>query len=415
MDDSRIVIVGGGLAGAKTAEGLRDGGYTGSIVLVGAEAHLPYERPPLSKGYLAGTDDGESLDVHDRQWYADHDVELCLGVPAVQLDRDAHQVVLADATRLGYDRLVLATGSRARHLDVPGSDADGVHYLRDIEDSNVLRTALGGARRIVLIGAGWIGLEVAANARQRGVEVSVVEVAQLPLLRVLGVELAQMFADLHRDHGVSFYFEANVAGIEVAGGRATGVTLGDGTRLPADLVVVGVGAQPNVELARDAGLDVDDGVLVDAYLHTSDPDIYAVGDIAAQAHPALGRVRVEHWANALNQPAALAATATGTPTPYGRQPFFYTDQYDLGVEYRGFVPPGVEPTVVIRGDREARELLAFWLSPQGSVLAGMNVNIWDAGDQIEALLGSGPVDPQRLADPAVPLERALPAAAEESG
>lgn len=407
MGDSRFVIVGGGLGGAKTAQGLREGDYTGSIVLVGAEDYLPYERPPLSKDYLAGTADRESLEVHDRQWYADHDVELRLGVPATQLDRDAHEVMLGDGTRLGYDQLVLATGSRARHLHVPGSDAGGVLYLRDVDDSHALGTALGQARHIVIIGAGWIGLEVAANARQHGVEVDVVEAARLPLLRVLGVELAQMFADLHREHGVSFHFEASVAGIEVEGGRATGVTLGDGTRLPADLVVVGVGAQPNVELALNAGLEVDNGVLVDEYLRTSAPDIYAVGDIAAQAHPVLGRVRVEHWANALNQAAAVAATVTGTPTPYDKQPFFYTDQYDLGMEYRGYVPPGVEPTVVIRGDRDTRELLAFWLFPTGKVLAGMNVNLWDVEDQIKALLDSGPVDPRRLADPGAPLERAL--------
>ncbi len=407
MGDSRFVIVGGGLAGAKTAEGLREGGYTGSIVLVGAEAHLPYERPPLSKDYLAGTAERESMDVHDRQWYADHDVELRLGVPAVQIDRDAHEVVLRDGARVGYDQLVLATGSRARHIDVPGSDADGVVYLRDVDDSDALGAALGQARRVVLIGAGWIGLEVAANARQRGLEVDVVEHARLPLLRVMGVELAQMFADLHREHGVTFHFEASIAGIEVADGRATGVTLGDGTRLPADLVVVGIGAQPNVELARDAGLEVDNGVLVDAYLRTNDPQIFAVGDIAAEEHPALGRVRVEHWANAANQPAAVAATVTGTPTPYDEQPYFFTDQYDLGMEYRGYVPPGVEPTVVVRGDRDTRELLAFWLSPEEKVLAAMNVNVWDAGDQIAALLGAGPVDPQRLADPGAPLERTL--------
>lgn len=407
MGDSRFVIVGGGLSGAKTAEGLREHGHTGSIVLVGTEDHLPYERPPLSKDYLAGTADRESLDVHDRRWYLDHHVDLRLGVPAVQLDRDARQVRLGDGTRLGYDQLVLATGSRARHLSLPGSDADGVLYLRDVDDSDALGSALGQARHIVVIGAGWIGLEVAATARQRQVDVDVVARARLPLLQVMGPELAQMFAELHREHGVTFHFDAHVAGIEVESGRATGVSLADGTRLPADLVVVGVGAQPNVELARDAGLKVDNGVLVDEYLRTSDPDIYAVGDIAAQTHPALGRLRVEHWANALNQPAAVVATVTGTPTPYDKQPFFYTDQYDLGMEYRGYVPPGVEPTVVIRGDCDTRELLAFWLSPAGKVLAGANVNVWDSEDQINALLDSGPVDPRRLTDPGTPLDRAF--------
>ncbi|MEO6882193.1 MAG: FAD-dependent oxidoreductase [Mycobacteriaceae bacterium] len=411
MDSSRFVIVGAGLAGAKTAEGLRERGCTGQVVLLGAEAHLPYERPPLSKDYLAGKADRDSLAVHDQQWYTDHGVELRLGVPATALDRAARDVVLGDGSRIGYDHLVLATGSRPRRIDVTGSDADGVLYLRDVEDSDALRAGLEHARRVVFIGAGWIGLEVAANARERGAEVDVVEMAPLPLLRVLGTELAQMFADLHREHGVRFHLGASVAGIDVEDGRASGVTLGDGTRLPADLVVVGVGAQPNTELARDAGLDVngdggDGGVLVDEHLRSSDPDIYAVGDIAAQAHPTLGRLRVEHWATALNQPAAVAATLTGTPTAYDGQPFFFTDQYDLGMEYRGHVPPGVESSVLIRGDRDTRELLAFWVSPQGTVLAGMNVNVWDAEDQITALLTTGPVDLGRLSDPDVPLEQA---------
>lgn len=406
MSDSRCVIVGGGLAGAKTAEALREHDFDGSIVLVGAEDHLPYERPPLSKGYLAGDEDRESLDVHDRQWYADHEVELRLGSPASRIDRDAHEVHLEDGTRLGYDHLVLATGSRARHFDVPGSDAEGLRYLRDVGDSTALDTALDQAQRLVIIGAGWIGLEVAADARRRGVEVDVVEIAELPLLGVLGAELAEMFAQLHRANGVTFHFEAAVTGVEVEAGRAVAINLEDGTRLPADLVIVGVGAQPNVELASDAGLEVDNGVLVDEHLRTSDSDIYAVGDIAAHAHPTLGRLRVEHWANAAYQPAAVAATLTGTATPYDQLPYFFTDQYDLGMEYRGYVPSDIEPTVVIRGDLGTRELIAFWLSPTQTVLAAMNVNIWDAGDEIEALLGGGPVDLGKLADPETPLDQA---------
>lgn len=407
MIGSKLVIVGGGLAGAKAAEGLREGGYAGPIVLVGGEVHLPYERPPLSKDYLAGTADRESLAVHDRQWYTDQDVELRLGVPAVNLDRDAHRVVLADATTIQYDQLILATGSRARRLRIPGSDAEGVLYLRDVDDSDALAAALGRAQRIVVIGGGWIGLEVAATARQRGVAVDIVETARLPLLRVLGVELAQVFADLHLEHGVIFHNEASVAGIEVDQGRASAVVLGDGARLPADLVVVGIGAQPNVELASEAGLRVDNGILVDEYLRTSDPEIYAVGDIASQASDEFGRLRVEHWATALNQPLAVGSTIAGNPTPYDKRPFFFTDQYDVGMEYRGYVPPNVEASVVIRGPLRTREFVAFWLSPTNDVLAGMNMNAWDLGEQIEALLGAGPVDPLRLADPDVPLTQTL--------
>lgn len=405
MTDSRIVVVGGGLAGAKTVEGLRTNGHTGPIVLIGSETHLPYERPPLSKGFLAGKDGRDSFTVHDQQWYDDNSIELHLGVEASRIDRDAKQVELSDGTRIDYDQLVLATGSRVRRLDIPGSDADGVLYLRSVDESVAVGQVLSTAQNVVLIGAGWIGLEVAANARERGVAVDVVEMAPLPLLRVLGPELAQMFADLHTQHGVTFHFGAKIDHIEVTDGKASAVVLGDGTSLPADAVVIGVGVVPNIELAKDAGLEADNGVLVDEYLRTSDPDIYAVGDIAAQNHPKLGRLRVEHWANALNQPAAVAATLTGTPTAYERQPYFYTDQYDLGMEYRGFVPPDAEPVVVIRGDLEKRELLAFWLSRFGKVLAGMNVNIWDAGDDIAALLGTPRVDPAKLADPSVPLDQ----------
>jgi 3-phenylpropionate/trans-cinnamate dioxygenase ferredoxin reductase component len=402
----RFVIVGGGLAGAKAAEGLRDHGYEGSITLVASEPHLPYERPPLSKAFLAGKDDRASIDVHDRAWYDEHDIDLRLGTAVVDLDRAAHQVQLADGSRLGYDTLLLATGSRSRLLDLPGSDAQGVYYLRTVEDSQRLAEMLGSVERLAVIGAGWIGLEVTANARERGVAVEVIEVAPLPLLGVLGPDLAQMFADLHREHGVTFHFGASVQEVVTEDGAARGVRLGDGTVVPGDAVLIGVGAIANVELARAAGLDVEDGVLVDPLLRTSDPDIYAVGDIAAQEHPVLQRrLRVEHWANAQNQPLAVAATVTGTPTPYDALPFFYTDQYDLGMEYRGHVPRGVEPVVVIRGDRGSRELVAFWLSPEHHVLAGMNVNVWDAGKQIKALILSGkPVDPERLADPGVPLE-----------
>lgn len=403
MAERRIVVVGGGLAGAKTVEGLREKGHTGPIVLIGAEEHLPYERPPLSKGFLAGKDDRDSFTVHDRQWYDDNAIDLRLGTEVTRLDRDAKEVVLSDGSSVGYDDLVLATGSRPRRLHIPGADAAGVLYLRTVDDSIALSAALAEAKQIVLVGAGWIGLEVAANARERGVGVAVLEMAPLPLLRVLGPGLAQMFADLHREHGVDFHFGASIERIEVTDGAASGVVLGDGTHLPAEAVVIGIGVVPNIELAKEAGLEADNGVLVDETLRTSDPSIYAVGDIAAQNHPILGRLRVEHWANALNQPAAVAASLTGTPTPYARQPYFYTDQYDLGMEYRGFVPPDVNPTVVIRGDRASRELLAFWLAPNGKVLAGMNVNVWDAGDDIAALLAGGPVDAAKLADPNVPL------------
>lgn len=400
MAKNGFVIVGGGLAGAKGAEALRDRGYDGPITLIGDEEHLPYERPPLSKGYLAGTDQRESFVVHDRGWYEDHQVTLVLGTAATAVDAAAHQVRLVDGTAFSYEKLMLATGSRARTLPLPGAGANGVLTLRKVEDSEAISRAIDEGGRIAIIGGGWIGMEVAANARQRGAEVTVIEAAAAPLAAVLGDELAQTFLGLHREHGVTFHLDAKVAELTTHESVATGVRLADDTVVAADVVVVGVGAAPNLELAESAGLALDNGVLVDEALQSSDRDIVAVGDIANQQHPVLHtRVRVEHWANALNQPAAAAATMLDTPTPYSELPYFFTDQYDLGMEYVGYAPPGSYARVVTRGDVSGREFLAFWLDDSDRVLAGMNVNIWDVVEEVKALiLSRGPVDLDRLAN-----------------
>ncbi|WP_027499861.1 NAD(P)/FAD-dependent oxidoreductase [Rhodococcus sp. UNC363MFTsu5.1] len=404
-----FVIVGGGLAGAKTAEALREKDFDGAIVLLSEEDHLPYERPPLSKEHVAGKKALADFTVHHGDWYRDHHVDLRLGTTATALDRGAHEVRLPDGSTLGYDKLALATGSRSRRPPIPGSDAAGVHYLRTIEESDGLIDALAANSRLVVIGAGWIGLEVAAQARERGVVVTVVEAAALPLLGSLGPEMGTVFAELHREHGVDLHFEATVEEITTDAGRVTGVRLGTGAALPADAVLVAVGAQPNVELAEQAGLAVDGGVLVDAALTTSDPDIVAVGDIAAQQHPVLGtRIRVEHWANALNQPAVAAATMLGKPAEYTNLPYFFTDQYDLGMEYVGYAPTGGYDSLVVRGDVTRREFVAFWLGGDNRVLAGMNVNVWDVTDAVKHLITAGePVDPARLADPSTPLDQIL--------
>jgi NADPH-dependent 2,4-dienoyl-CoA reductase/sulfur reductase-like enzyme len=401
----RVVIVGGGLAGAKAAEALREQGYDGTLTLVGAEDELPYQRPPLSKGYLAGTEPWEKALVLTREWYAAHDVELRLGCRASGIDPAAHQVLLADETSLGYDRLVLATGSTPRTLPVPGATASGVHTLRDRADSEAIRSLFGTGRRLVVIGAGWIGLEVAAAARSTGTDVTVIETADLPLLRVLGPEIAEVFADLHREHGVDLRLGTVPSEILVDDGRATGVRLGDGEVVEADGVVVGVGVVPNMSLAEAAGLAVDGGVLVDASLRTSDPDIYAVGDIAAHDHPVLGRrVRLEHWAGAFHQPATVAASILGEAATYRELPYFYTDQYDLGMEYVGDAPPGSYDRVVVRGDLGSREFVAFWLDADDHVIAAMNVNVWDVPDQVKPLIAERrTVDVARLTDPGVPL------------
>jgi 3-phenylpropionate/trans-cinnamate dioxygenase ferredoxin reductase component len=405
---TRIVVVGGGLAGAKAVEALRDEGFDGSLTLIGDESHLPYERPPLSKGYLAGNDDRASMDVHDQDWYAEHKVDLLLGTAATAVDTSAKEVELVDGRRIGYDQLLLATGSRARTLPLPGAGAHGVLTLRHVEDSDTIRDAFGAGGRMAVIGGGWIGMETAANARDKGVDVMVIEAADLPLSMVLGPELAQVFLDLHREHGVEFQLGAGVEEITVTDGTATGVRLADGTHVPADTVLVGIGAQPNLGLAESAGLEIGSGVLVDASLRTSDPDIWAIGDIAEEDHPLLGgRIRVEHWANALNQPAVAARAMLGQDATYDELPYFFTDQYDLGMEYVGHAPPGSYARVVTRGDLDGREFIAFWLDADDRVLAGMNVNVWDVVDDIKALiLSKQPVDVDRLTDPAQPLRGA---------
>ncbi|MEO8888224.1 MAG: FAD-dependent oxidoreductase [Jatrophihabitantaceae bacterium] len=399
-----IVVVGGGLAGAKAVQALRGAGFDGRLTLVGDERHLPYERPPLSKGYLAGSSSFEDAITLSQDWYDEHHVDLRLGAHASAVDTAAHEVTLADGTTLLYDKLLLATGAAPRRLDMSGADAAGVLYLRSREDADAIRATFGEGRRLVIIGAGWIGLEVAAAARAAGTEVTIVESADLPLLGVLGPEIAQVFADLHTAHGVDLRLGATLAEITVADGSATGVRLADGSSIAADAIVVGVGVTPNVELARAAGLDVDNGVLVDAALRTSDPDVYAVGDIANHAHPGLGmRVRVEHWAAALNQPATAAAAMLGGPDEYSALPYFFSDQYDLGLEYVGFAPKGSYERVVVRGDLGAREFVAFWLDGSNQIKAAMNVNVWDVVDAVKPIIQAGrAVDPARLADPAVP-------------
>jgi 3-phenylpropionate/trans-cinnamate dioxygenase ferredoxin reductase subunit len=404
QNDQTFVIVGASLAGAKAAETLRAEGFAGQVILIGEEPEPPYERPPLSKGYLLGSQERDKAFVHDRPWYDKQNIELRTGLRAEELDPAAHTVTLGSGERLTYDKLLLTTGSVVRRLQVPGAELDGVHYLRRIEHSDTLRGVLVEGARVVIVGGGWIGLEVAAAARTHGASVTLVEVDALPLRRVLGDEVAQIFADLHADRGVDLRLGAGVREIVGTGGRVASVTLDDGTSVPADAVIVGIGIAPAVELAQAAGLAVDNGVLVDAALRTSDPDIYAAGDVVNAENPLLKRrIRVEHWANALNGGPVAARAMLGQEVVYDRVPYFFTDQYDLGMEYSGYAEPGSYDQVVFRGDVPGREFIAFWLSDR-RVLAGMNVNVWDVTDDIQRLIRSGAqIDPDRLADPAVPL------------
>jgi 3-phenylpropionate/trans-cinnamate dioxygenase ferredoxin reductase component len=398
----RIVVIGGGLAAAKTVEALRAQGYEGRLDLVGDETDLPYERPPLSKDYLQGKAEFAKAVVHDEQWYSDHDVTLHLGIAAMSLDRDRNQVVLSNQDVLPYDKLVLATGAVPRRLELPGGDA--VHYLRTHHDSDVLKEAFRADAKVVVVGGGWIGLETAAAAVNAGADVTLLESAELPLIGVLGKEMAEVFAQLHRDHGVDLRLGVTLSEIVVDDdGKATGVKLDDGTKIDADIVVVGVGVAPEDSLARMADLRVENGVLVNSSLRTSDPDIYAVGDVANHDHPALGRLRVEHWANALNQPATAAKALLGSSEArYENMPYFFTDQYDLGMEYVGYAPRDSYRKVVVRGDTAKREFVAFWLDDENRLLAAMNVNVWDVVDAIKPLVADRRVvDPDRLADSSV--------------
>jgi 3-phenylpropionate/trans-cinnamate dioxygenase ferredoxin reductase subunit len=404
VSSQTFVIVGGGLAGAKAVEALRDSDFGGQVILFAEEEHLPYERPPLSKEYLAQKKTLSDFTVHNSEWYHDHDVDLRLATRVSALDPAAHTVGLPDGTTVGYDKLLLATGSASKRPPIPGSDAAGVHYLRTYDDAGALNSVLAEGSSLAVVGAGWIGLEVAAGARQRGVNVTVVETAKQPLMAALGETVGEVFATLHRDHDVDLRLQAQVEEISTTGEKATGLKMRDRSKIAADAVLVAVGAKPNIELAEQAGLSMGDGgVLVDASLRTSDPDIYAVGDIAAAEHPLFAtRIRTEHWANALKQPAVAVAGMLGRPGEYAELPYFFTDQYDLGMEYAGHAPSFEQ--VVFRGDVAGREFVAFWLDADNRVLAGMNVNVWDVLDDVKALIRSRtPVDADRLADPQSPL------------
>lgn len=398
------VIVGASVAGGKAAETLRAEGFQGRIVLVGAESELPYERPPLSKGVLLGNDQPDVAYLHDQKWYDDNSVELKLGTPATALDAKAREVTLEDGEKISYDKLLIATGSTVRKLNVPGNDLAGVHYLRTMEQSLALRDSFGEGKRVVVIGSGWIGLETAAAARKHGASVTVIERFPTPLFTVLGSELGVFFADLHRDNGVEFRFGQSILELEGEDGVVKSVQTSDGSHLPADVVIVGVGITPDTALAETGGLIVNDGIVTDRTLCTSNVDVFAAGDVARWPSPLYGKpLRVEHWANANDGGEAAARAMLGQDVTYDPVPFFFSDQYDLGMEYAGYVEKADIDKVVIRGSLDDRELIAFWLRDE-QVVAGMNVNIWDVQDDIQALIRSGrPVDRTKLADPAVPL------------
>ncbi len=411
MSKQTFVIVGAGLAGAKAAQELRERGFDGRVVLIGSEPERPYERPPLSKDYLRGESEREKAYVHPAGFYEEHEIELLGGRAVAAIDPGASRVLLEDNHELAYDRLLLTTGAEPRRLPLPGAELDGIHYLRTFADCDALRARLdAGEGRVAVVGAGWIGSEFAASARQRGLEVTLIDPLALPNERIFGPEVGSFYRDVHIQHGVEMRLGCGVEGFEGDSAVAR-LRLSDGAQVECDFAVVGVGVAPRSELARDAGLVVDNGVVVDEHLASSVPNIYAAGDVANAWHPFHERrIRVEHWANALNQGPAAARSMLGEDVSYERIPYFFSDQYDVGMEYSGYAQSWDQ--VVFRGDPGAGEgFIAFWLCDE-RVCAGMNVNVWDVNPQVQELIRSRrPVDPRALADPGTPLD-SLPALTE---
>ena len=401
-DVETIGIIGAGLAGAKAAEALRKDGYDGQIAMFGDESQLPYLRPPLSKDYLRGESELEAALVHPQAWYDEHRIDLRMSTTVRAIEPAAKRLLLDDASRFAFDRLLITTGASPRGLDIPGKDLAGVHYLRTLDDADAIRKAASAAQRAVVIGGGWIGAEVAASLRQQGLPVAMVADTSVPLERVLGTEVGGVYRDLHSEHGVEFVMNQRVAAFR--GHTAVEVVeTVDGIKIEGDLVVIGIGAEPRTRLAREAGLDVGNGIIVNERLETSVPGIYAAGDVAAAWHPLLhARLRVEHWDNARRQGRTAARNMLGRAEPYNRIPYFYSDQYDLGMEYAGYA--STWDRVVLRGEPASRAFIAFWLLDD-RVVAGMNANIWQVNDAIAALVASQEkVAIERLVDPTVPLD-----------
>src|SRR5262245_17516423 len=400
-----FVIVGAGLAGARAAETLRHEGFDGRLILIGDEPERPYERPPLSKDYLRGEADERPF-VHEPGFYAEHEIDLWTSTEVIGIDPDIHALRLEGDRRQGYDRLLVATGAEPRRLDVPGCELDGIHYLRTLGDSERIGERIAGGERLVVVGSGWIGAEIAASARQKGSEVTMLEMSSVPLERVLGPEVGAIYRDVHRDHGTEFIPETTVERFEGAGSVERVITR-DGAEIETSFVVVGIGVVPRTGLLETAGARADNGVLTDASLETSLPGVFAAGDIANAQHPHYGRhLRVEHWANAYEQGPAAARAMLGQDVSYEEIPYFFSDQYETGMEYGGYATEWDE--VVFRGDVDAREFIAFWLQ-DGRVVAGLNMNVWDVNEPIRELIRSrAEIDPKRLADDEVPIESLAP-------
>ena len=402
MSEQTFIIIGASLAGAKAAEELRTQGFDGRVLLIGSEPERPYERPPLTKDYLRGESEREKAYVHEQGFYEDHHIELDAGSTVTGIDPAQARVALADGRELTYDRLLVATGAEPRRIPIAGAELGGVHYLRTLQDCDALRTRLKSGARVVVVGAGWIGSEFAASARQRGLEVTIVDPLALPNERIFGAEIGAFYRDVHAQHGIELLLGEGVDAFD-GDGAVSRARTSSGRTLECDFAVVGIGVAPRVQLAGDAGLEVENGIVVDEKLQTSAPNVFAAGDVANAWHPFYQqRIRVEHWANALNQGPAAARAMLGQQVSYDRIPYFFSDQYEVGMEYSGYATDWEQ--VVFRGEPDGGEFIAFWLR-DGRVLAGMNVNVWDVNEHVQALIRSRtPVDVAALRDRDTPLD-----------
>jgi 3-phenylpropionate/trans-cinnamate dioxygenase ferredoxin reductase component len=402
MSKQTFVIAGASLAGAKAAQELREHGFDGRVVLIGTEPERPYERPPLTKDYLRGESDREKAYVHAAGFYDGHDIELMIGTTVTSIDPGGSRLTLDGGGEVSYDKLLLTTGSEPRRIEAPGAELDGIYYMRSLSDCDVLRRRLDDSGRVAVVGAGWIGSEFAASARQLGLEVTVIDPLALPNERVFGAEIGSFYRDVHVRHGVEMLLGEGVEAFEGDGAVAR-VRTSAGKVVECDFAVVGIGITPRTGLASDAGLAVDNGVVTNERLETAAPGIFAAGDVASAWHPFYEHhIRVEHWANALNQGPAAARAMLGEDVSFDRIPYFFSDQYDVGMEYSGYARNW--DAVVFRGDRDGGEFIAFWLS-DGRVVGGMNVNVWDVNQHVQQLIRSRTsVDVAALTDPDTPLD-----------
>jgi 3-phenylpropionate/trans-cinnamate dioxygenase ferredoxin reductase component len=390
-----FVIIGGGVAAAKAAEGLRAAGGEGAAVVLTAEPELPYERPPLSKEFLRGEAGREKTRTHDEAWYRDHDVEVLLATRASTLDPATRTVTTEVGDQLRYGRgLVLATGAQPNRLGLPGEDLDGVYYLRTVDDSERLRAAISRAESMVVIGGGFIGAEVAASATQMDTRVTLLERSDTLWTRAVGPEMGRFFEAFQRDRGVHVRTRTRAERIE-GGDQVEAVVLPDGSRLHAEVVVIGVGVHPDTDLAERAGLTIDNGILVDQRLQAAE-GVWAAGDVANADHPLFGRIRIEHWAEALNQGLLAGRNLAGAGDRYDRVPYFFSDQFDLSLSYLGHVREWDE--LVVRGSREVDDpRFVAWYLRDGTPRAALIVNDWDAEDPVRELIRRGAqVDPSEL-------------------